>query len=494
MTDNYISDIPYPAVFHREMMPAWLDAVLRGLGQPTPDFAGRFRWCELGCGAGLNSLAVAACHPAADVVAFDADPAQIQAARSTAEAAGLRNIAFHQADFAEIAAAPAEQFGAFDVIVTHGVLSWISPAQRQAAFAFIGRALRSNGLVYAHYMTHPGLSAAAAAQPLVRQYTMSLPGDSGQKAEGALRFLSRFAAGGAGYFAAYPQESYRLQAALRQDRRALAHELLPPYWQPFHVSEIMAEFAALGCRYLGSATPAENIDAICLPSATQPLVAGITDLVLAETARDLARNQSLRRDLYMRGGQPLSPEPHRRALAALGLAALPGAPRGGSLRFDTPIGPVQGEAALFGPLLTTLAQGPRSLEALSRLPGAPVHPALLNQAAQMLLWSGCAHPVARPLPDPAPAWALNRQLVASGTAGWLVAPALGTALPASAEEMAAAAVVLSNPSISGAALAAAIPALMRDKAIQWQRKTLPAWAALGVLPTESMEPLDGSSV
>ncbi|MFC7553327.1 methyltransferase regulatory domain-containing protein [Pseudoroseomonas wenyumeiae] len=91
---------------------------------------------------------------------------------------------------------------------------------------------------------------------------------------------------------------------MRQDDHALAHELLPAHWQPFHVAEMMAAFAEAGCRYLGSATPPENIDAVSLPAATRPLVAGLADPALAETARDIARNQALRRDLYMRGGQP----------------------------------------------------------------------------------------------------------------------------------------------------------------------------------------------
>ncbi|MBO1073045.1 class I SAM-dependent methyltransferase [Roseomonas marmotae] len=482
MTDGYVGDIPYPPFFHREMVPAWMDAVLRGLGQPSPDFSGAFRWCELGCGAGLNALVVAACHPRAEILAFDIDATQIRQARAMAEAAGLRNIAFHQAGFRDLAAAPDGRFGSFDVIATHGVLSWVSAAQRQAMLAFIARALRPGGIAYAHYMTHPGLSAAAAAQPLLRRHAATLPGDSARKAQGALQFLSRLSEAGAGYFIAYPQERQRLQAALRQDARALAHELLPLHWQPFHVTHVMEQFAGAGCRYLGSATPTENIDAVCLPAATRPLLAGIADPALAETARDIARNQSFRRDLYGRGDQPLPPARHLQALGALGLAALPGAPRGGGLRFDTPIGPVQGEAALFGPLLQALARGPQSIGNLSRLPGAPAHPAQLNQAVQMLLWSGCAHPLMRALPDPAPAWALNRRLAAAGAAGWLVAPALGTALPATAAEMAAARVVLEHPSATGAVLAAAIPPALREEAARWERERRSAWVALGMLP------------
>ncbi|MBC9178637.1 hypothetical protein, partial [Pseudoroseomonas ludipueritiae] len=70
----------------------------------------------------------------------------------------------------------------------------------------------------------------------------------------------------------------------------------------------------------------------------------------------------------------------------------------------------------------------------------------------------------------------------AGEAGWLVAPALGTALPATAAEMAAAALVLDDPAIPGTALAAALAPALRQEAERWQRDKRAAWALLGVLP------------
>ncbi|MBO1078081.1 class I SAM-dependent methyltransferase [Roseomonas haemaphysalidis] len=139
------SDIPYPPRFHREMMPAWLDAVTRALGEAGPDLSRPFRWCELGCGAGLNALVTAAVHPLAQVVAMDTDSAQI--ARLRRDAAGPDNL---QAVHSAVRTLSDEQAGKpFDVVATHGVLSWTSPGARQAALDVIARRLQPGGLVYA---------------------------------------------------------------------------------------------------------------------------------------------------------------------------------------------------------------------------------------------------------------------------------------------------------------------------------------------------------
>ncbi|MBO1078082.1 methyltransferase regulatory domain-containing protein [Roseomonas sp. 573] len=145
-------------------------------------------------------------------------------------------------------------------------------------------------------------------------------------------------------------------------------------------------FHGIGCCYIGSAAPFDNIDAVCLPAATRRLLARARTITTAETMRDIARNQSFRRDLYRMGDEPLSPPAHASALATLVLAALPDAPVSGGLTFQTPIGPVEGEATLFDPLLKSLAHGPKSLAALAQATAAPLHPMLLNQATQMLIW------------------------------------------------------------------------------------------------------------
>lgn len=485
--DDYPEGVSYPPVFHREMTPPWLDAVLRGLGRQGPDFGRPFRWCELGCGPGLNLAVAAATHPQGSFTGIDRDAGHLGALRAAAEAAGLDNLDLVQAEFTDLDGKGG--FEAFDVIVTHGVLSWVSPGQRAAMLGFIRRFLKPGGIVYAHYMTHPGLSAAAAGQRMMRLHAQSHPGSAAERIQAALAFLSRLSEAGAGYFAAYPQERQRLEAALKQPPGALAHELLPLHWQPFHVAEMMEAFASHGCGYLGSATLIDNIDAVSLPGRTRALLDGVTDPAMAETIRDLARNQSLRRDLYGSGGAALPPEAHRRALEGLRLVALPGAPASGGLRFETPGGTVEGAAAVFDPLLRALRGKPRRFAELAALAGHAPHPAMLNQAVQMLIWSECAHPIAAAPARPERAWALNRHLAEKDGPGWLAAPALGGAVAADRAAMAGARAVLRSPELQDEALLQAAtrgagPTAedLRPAVAAWAQATRPAWTAFGVLP------------
>lgn len=185
----------------------------------------------------------------------------------------------------------------------------------------------------------------------------------------------------------------------------LAHEFPGAHWEPQHSADVISALASVDCGFLGSATPLENLDAMSVPVAVQPLLQQMPPGPLAETVRDVARNQSLRRDLFQKQARALDAAAHLDALDAIVWAAQPGAPAGGALRFETRIGPVPGPAALFEPALQALAHGPQRFAALRALPAYASSPGLLNQVMQMLLWAGHAHPLrdapaarTRPLP------------------------------------------------------------------------------------------------
>ena len=107
-----------------------------------------------------------------------------------------------------------------------------------------------------------------------------------------------------------------LDAMEREPAGYIADEFLGAPWQPQHVADVIRDFAGVGCGFLGSATPIENIDALSIPSALQPRLRTLPPGPLAETARDLARNQSLRRDLFQRDARRLDEAAHLDALIA----------------------------------------------------------------------------------------------------------------------------------------------------------------------------------
>ena len=140
--DGYVTDVAYTTNFYREITPAWLATTCLLLGQRPPDLTRPFRYADLGCGHGFTALVVAATCPQAEVWAFDFNPAHIEWANRLAAAAGLTNVRFVEASFAELAALPEAALPAFDFMVSHGVLSWISPENRRLMLDVIRQRLR----------------------------------------------------------------------------------------------------------------------------------------------------------------------------------------------------------------------------------------------------------------------------------------------------------------------------------------------------------------
>ena len=486
--DGYYSGIPYPAMFHRELTPLWLATVAEALGYRPPDISGDFLWCELGCGPGAGLAVAAACNPRGRFLGVDIDPVPIAAARHLVQRAGLDNVEFQQADFA--AWAERSELPLCDFIVLHGVFSWISPASQQSVLKIIERSLKPGGICYLGYMSHPGASPMMSLQQLLTGFC----GGGAGLAEG-MQLLAALAKGGAGQFVEVPGLREQLVRLRELPPGYLAHEFLGQHWRPLHASEAIGAMRAIGCGYLGSATPIENIDVVSLPRGVQRVIAAIENPLLREVAKDVARNQSQRLDLYQRGRQAMTVAEHRQALARQTWARLPAAPAPGAVRLETRIGPVEGAEAVFSPLLERLSQGPQSFAELLELDGFEGNGGLLNQALQMMLWAGWVHP--QGAKDGAvQCLALNREISQDRLLGhdfnMLAVVGLGTGLPASRLEMAFYLALMESPALSGNALHETVRRLLHgavtdDDLVDTEKRVLPEWKRLGIVLSDVKE-------
>lgn len=427
---GYIDDFAYPHLFHREMTPVWIAAVLAARGQAAPDITAPYDWCDLGCGTGFGTVLTAAANPPGRFTGIDFNQGHVEHGTGLAAEAGVTNVGFIAADFADPVAAGSAMF---DFIVCHGVWSWLSPDRQAAVLDFIDRRLKPGGVVYLHYMCHPGMSAFQSLRHYLHRHARGIAGPLQDRVLSGLRQLQAMGQAGAGYFAVNPLVlSQGVERALADDPRFLVHELLNEHWQPQHVGDVITRMASIGCGYAGSAVPFDNIDEVCLPGATAGLVKGVRDVAEAEALRDMARNQARRQDLYRRGGARLSGAQQIAALCRFSHAALAGAPATGKVIFDTPIGPVEGDAAQVAPVLEALASGPKPFEVLARLPAFRGNATTVSRILSMLTFAGLAHPL---LPGDRPgATGINRVIAARIAQGfdyrWQVVPALGSALPA----------------------------------------------------------------
>lgn len=484
---GYITDLVYPGLFHRETAPRWMAAAVAAIGQKMPDCGGPFRYLDLGCGVGLNTALLAAANPQGRFVGVDMNPRHVEQGQTYA--ALLPNLSFVQAGFDEVADGGVELPDAgqpFDFIVAQGVYSWIAPDWQADLRRIVRDRLAPGGLAYLHYTAHPGHSVFAGAQAMMRRVAATMPGDSSRALSASLAVLRALEQGGAGYLHQHPAVGKMLFDG-GADAAALAHDLLAPDWAALHAADVIEAMEEAECAFVGSAALLDNVDALSVPGAALDLIARIGDLKARETARDLARNQSVRRDLYRRGLQGLPVEAYRAQLEALRYGALPAMRASGDLTVAMPIGPIAVEAALVDPIRAHLARGTASFGELIAAHPAGHAPGALIRAVLMLMAAGEIHPVTADGADGAGALRLNRLLAEEGAGpGWLAAPGIGSAIAVDATEMAVAGALFSDPALEGEALLAAA----RQDAQDWDEERgvaavrfgLPLWRALGAVP------------
>src|SRR5262249_7721736 len=137
-------------------------AVARLFGVPTapPEKA---RILEVGCASGANIIAMAARYPEATCVGIDHAERQVEIARREVAAIGLQNL---RSPHMPLEKFPAE-WGQFDYIIVHGILSWIPPDVQKALYALCGRALTPHGVAYLSYNALPGWNAVRTARDLM---------------------------------------------------------------------------------------------------------------------------------------------------------------------------------------------------------------------------------------------------------------------------------------------------------------------------------------
>ena len=392
--DGYVTDVAYTSNFYREITPSWLGMTSLLLGHRPPDLARSFRYADLGCGNGFTALAIAASCPHAEVWGFDFNPAHIEFASSLANRAGVTNVHFVETSFAGLATLPDNALPEYDFMVSHGVLSWISPANRHHLMSVIARRLKPGGLVYLGYNVTTGWTAMVPVQALMRMVAAASPERTDLAVPGVLDFIDRLKQAGALFFQANPSLESRLQDIRKQDARYIAHEYLNQDWHPLMFADIAGEMAEAKCRYIGSATLAENIDTVAVPANVAPIMAETRDLHLRETLRDLGCAQGFRRDVYRKGIAPMPGAEQQGLTESLVLAGLGIAVPEGGPTFATPIGNVAGRPEIYQPLLAMLEDAPLSIKVAREAPAFAGRPLVeLMQAFALLVSGGYAHPM-----------------------------------------------------------------------------------------------------
>ena len=454
--DGYILDIGYTAGFHPETAPRRLAFAALAAGRAPRPALRPGRVFELGMGQGFGLALLAAANPEVAFEGCDFNPDHVAQARRVLSDAALENIVVSETSFAAAALAPGTRD--CDVILAHGVLSWVTPEVRQDIARFVDRRLRADGLFYVSYNAPPAWAPVAPIRDLILAVKRHVGGGSAHQLSTALGWLQHLRRSNAPFFAANPAAARHLDAMLAMDPAYLAHEYLAAAARPLSFAEVVELLDPAGLAYAASAGLVENFDALAVPAAALSLLAQANDPVLRETLRDFAVNRFFRRDIFTRSAGISTPDERRRALAAFRFAL--GVPRAGlGLDFQGPAGRLTGRADLYEPLADRLALGPVDFDELLDLPAFCTEaPDRLIECLSLLIDSQQAYPVAASRTiDAAPARRFNRMVIEAArhgrVYGWLASPVTGTGHPVNDFDLLALAAILDGTALEPARLA-----------------------------------------
>jgi SAM-dependent methyltransferase len=297
-SDGYVTDFDYTWGFFRELSPAWLSWVaglhghrVRAPGEP-------FTYMELGCGNGLSANAFAAAYPEGSFWACDFNPNHVANARELAARAGSRNVEFLEKSFAELESANLPEF---DFITFHGVLSWISEANRRHIIQFLRSKLKPGGVCYASYNALPGWSALEPVRRMMLEYASTVPGDTHTKVTAAIAWLGRLREANAKPIAENPRVQRLVDRITKADPAYVAHEYFNKDWELFYFQDVVREFGAAKLTWAGSANLVDNEEGLRVGRAGTDLLRGVNDPLVREQSRDFLQSPTFRKDVFVKG-------------------------------------------------------------------------------------------------------------------------------------------------------------------------------------------------
>lgn len=279
-----------------------LNCLSAGLAPPACD---ELRYLELGFGQGLSINMHAAAVPG-DFWGTDFNPTQAAFARTLAQAAGSGAVLLNDS-FAEFAAR--KEVPDFDIIVLHGIFTWVSDENRRHIIDIVKRKLRVGGLFYVSYNCLPGWGATAPLRHLINLYGELASADAGGlagKLDAGMKFTQKVIDAGALYFRNTPGAARKLQQMVGGDLHYLSHEYFTSDWHLMNFSDVARMLDEAKLTFAASARTLNHIDKLNVPLEGEKLLAQIKHPILRESVRDYLVNEQFRSDIFVKGPRRLT--------------------------------------------------------------------------------------------------------------------------------------------------------------------------------------------
>lgn len=439
---GYVTDIPYIPGYYVQQSPVHMvvAARLAGVACDLPDDDDPVHYLELGCGAGVGALTLAAANPSWRVTGVDFNPAHIATARAFARQAGVENATFVEADVATLAEdQDARAIPEADFVSAHGLWSWVAPPARAGIVRLLRAKVRAGGVVHLSYNALPGWQSAVGMQRLLRVGGLARSARSDTQARSGLELVSALHKTGAYHLAGNPWVESLIKQMPQMSPVYLAHEFMNASWSPCFHADVAAALSEAKLEWVGSASLLETIPELALSPAEREVFDSVESPLDRELIKDMCLARALRHDIFMRGPTRLAGAEALESLREI-TVTLAVDPDNFSYEIQMARGAAQLSRAFYAPVVAALAKGPRRVGELTALRQDAKKPATNPaETIAILVGAGQALPMLRPgAPPTSEARALNDLIAASfgrldgrGSMLALSSPALGAGLPVS---------------------------------------------------------------
>jgi hypothetical protein len=380
-TAGYVAELDYTHGYYREMSPLNLELAMLSRLQ-AHSVKRPLRYLELGFGQGL-SLNIHAASTQGEFWGTDFNPTQAANAREMAAASGA-NIKVFDQSFAELR--DRGDLPEFDIIVLHGIWSWISDENRSVIVDLARNHLAVGGIFYVSYNTTPGWAPAMPLRHLMSLHLNLATGEAtglGSRIDAAVDFAEKVVDSNALYFRANPAVAERLKGIKGHNRNYLAHEFFNADWHPMPFSDAAELLAQAKLSFAASSNLVSHIDTLHLTAQQQQLLASISHPVLRESVRDYCENQQFRRDVFVKGPRVLTPQRQIEVMQSLRFV-LQVAESDIALKLNGPAGEAFLQEAVYRPVAAALAERSHAPKSFAEL---AAHPLLKSISASQLAQS-----------------------------------------------------------------------------------------------------------
>lgn len=249
MSDAFIYDVvDYPMYLHPQMHPSRIGAIARlhGIAAPSPV---QCRLLDVGCGDGLQLIALALAYPQARFVGVDLSANAIARGEALRARLGLDNLQLFAADLMQWQ--PGRQ--PFDYIVAHGFYSWVPGMVRGRLLDLCRDALAPHGVAYISYNAMPGCHLRQMIWEMLRFHVRDTtdPVERLRKAREFLAWLGTDVLERGAYGPAIRREAEHILNDTHPS--VVFHDDLAGINNPFTLIEFAGHAQAHGLEFLGEA-------------------------------------------------------------------------------------------------------------------------------------------------------------------------------------------------------------------------------------------------